>query len=47
MQRIKGKLKVAIEKKISFRTIKNTTARVPIEIEIKLKLKKKNRVLKI
>jgi len=37
MQRIKGKLKVVIEKKISFRTVKNTVARVPIEFEIKLK----------
>jgi hypothetical protein len=37
MQRIKGKLKVAIEKIISFKTIKNMAARVPVEIEIKLK----------
>lgn len=41
MQNIKGELKVDVEKKISFRTIKkNTAARVPIEIEIKLKTEK-------
>lgn len=40
-KKIKGKLKVAVEKKILFRTIKNTAARVPIEIEIKLKTDKK------